>query len=304
VTLSSNCAPGSIAVKAATTCQVTATNTTFNDAAVNLRTTVNDRLQITGATGATVAGGAATANVTVAGAQAGVPSVDPGSLAGYIPLDLFGGTAQFPIGDEQIVNIDVPAFTYNGKTYTRVGVDSNGYLVAGGGISEDNNCCNLPTGADPAPPNDMLAPLWTDLDGSGALGILANVLTDGVNTWLVIEWRVNDFGTTSSRVFQAWIGVDGFQDITYAYDGPQANPIGQPFGYGAENETGQGDMVFDALPTVDQRVTSTDPTPGASYSYSVTVQGKKAGAGVVTSEMTVPDQPGATTIVRSNVTVS
>jgi hypothetical protein len=304
VTLASNCNPTSIAVKASSTCTVTATNNTFNDAAVSLRTTANDRLRITGATGATVVNGVATANVTIAGAQAGVPSVGPGTIAGYIPLDLFGGTLTTPVGDESIVNLDVPSFVYNGRTYSAVGVDSNGYLVAGGGTAEDNNCCNLPTGADPAPPNNMLAPFWSDLDGTGATGILANVLTDGVGTWLVIEWRVNVFGTTSLRTFQAWIGVDGVQDIAFSYADPSANALGQAFGFGAENELGQGDMVFGAPPTEDQVVTSTDPTPGASYTYNVTVRGQQAGAGVVTSEMTVPGQPGATTVVRSNVTVS
>jgi hypothetical protein len=304
VTLASSCTPASIAVKATTTCTVTATNNTFNDAAVSLRTTANDPLRITDATGATVVNGVATANPTVAGAQAGVPSLSAGTIAGYIPLDLFGGTAVLPIGDEQIINLDVPAYVYNGKTYTSVGVDSNGYLLAGGGSAEDNNCCNLPSGIDPAPPNDMLAPFWSDLDGTGAQGILANVLTDGVGTWLVVEWRVNVFGTTSLRKFQTWIGVGGAQDIAFSYDDPSLNAGGQPFGFGAENELGQGDMRFGPVPGTDQYVSSTDPTPGASYTYNVTVRGQHAGAGVVTSEMTVPGQPGATTVVRSNVTVS
>ena len=93
-------------------------------------------------------------------------------------------------------------------------MDSNGYSIAGGGSSEDNNCCNLPTGPDPAPPNNMLAPFWTDLDGTGADGIYVAVLTDGVDTWIVIEHQVNVFGTTSNRHFQVWIGINGVQDIS------------------------------------------------------------------------------------------
>jgi hypothetical protein len=60
--------------------------------------------------------------------------------------------------------------------------------------------------------------LWTDLDGTGAPGIYAGTLTDGVSTWLVIEWRVNDWGTTNQRRFQTWIGVNGVEDISYGYD--------------------------------------------------------------------------------------
>ena len=64
----------------------------------------------------------------------------------------------------------MPAFVYNGETYTSVGVDSNGYLIAGGGTAEDNNCCNLPRDPEPARPNNVLAPFWTDLDGTGRPG--------------------------------------------------------------------------------------------------------------------------------------
>ena len=56
-------------------------------------------------------------------------------------------------------------------TYGTIGVNSNGYLVAGGGTAEDNNCCNVPGGPSPERPNDVLAPFWTDLDGSDAPGI-------------------------------------------------------------------------------------------------------------------------------------
>ena len=177
-----------------------------------------------------------------------------------------------PIGDEAIVNFNGPAFEYNGRTYTRFGVDSNGYVVVGGGTVEDNECCTLPAGPDPARPNTILAPFWTDLDGTGAPGILVGVLTDGADDWLVVEWRVNVFGTTDQRRFQVWIGLaddaDPEQDITFAYAAPQADPAGQDFLVGAENELGEGD-VSSFLPTADQRVTSSPATPGGSASYVV-----------------------------------
>ena len=200
----------------------------------------------------------------------------------------------------------MPAFVYNGVTYTSFGVDSNGYLVAGGGDVEDNNCCNLPPGADPAPPNNMLAPFWTDLDGTPAAGdgIRAATLTDGVNTWLVIEWQVNVFGTSSNRHFQMWIGVNGTQDITFAYD-PAAlpgDPAGQDFLVGAENVAGQGEMVA-TLPTTDLVVTSTDPTPGGSVTYTLTVRGVRVGTGTVTTEMVTGSVPGVT-VVESEIDVT
>jgi len=305
VSLAQSCEPSSIPKGSTTTCSVVATNESFETQTVDLDTSTSANLAITGASGATVVDSrhAQLHGVTLDGAQPGVPDVADGSLFGYIPLDAFGVTP-VAVGDEDIVNFIVPTFVFNGKPYNEVGVDSNGYLIAGGGTSEDNNCCNLPPGADPALPNDVLAPFWTDLDGTGAPGVFAATLTDGVDSWLVIEHRVNVFGTTSQRVFQVWLGVNGTQDITFAYDPGNlpADPNGQDFLVGAENELGQGDMVA-ALPITDQRVTSTDPVPGDSASYSLTILGKARGTGTVTTEMDATGVPG-TTIVRSSVRVT
>ena len=96
---------------------------------------------------------------------------------------------------------------------------------------------------DPARPNGVLAPYWTDLDGTGAEGIRAGTLTDGVNTWIVLQWDVVLFGTTSARAMQIWIGIDGVEDITYGYDVGTLG-VGTPAGYGltvgAENPSGTG----------------------------------------------------------------
>jgi hypothetical protein len=129
------------------------------------------------------------------------PGISP---AGYIPLDQLG-VAPIRIGDEEIINLDVPSFLFNGLTHTRIGIDSNGYLIVDGGdpLGGDNNCCNLEFG--PARPNGILAPFWTDLDGGGVPGIFTADVTDGVNSWRVVEWRVNVFGTSSIRRFQVWM---------------------------------------------------------------------------------------------------
>jgi VCBS repeat-containing protein len=180
--------------------------------------------------------------------------VAPGQLFGYLPLDAFGIAPQ-AIGDEEILNFTVPSFVYNGATHNVVGVDSNGYIVVGGGTAADNNCCEPVVGST-AQPNGVLAPFWTDLDGINAPGIFAATLTDGVDSWVVVEWRVNVFGTNSGRTFQVWIGVNGSEDITYAYPGPLADPFGQPLVVGAENMDGtSGDSIV-GPPTEDLRVTS------------------------------------------------
>ncbi|MFN8196152.1 MAG: S8 family serine peptidase [Nocardioidaceae bacterium] len=294
VGLDQTCSAPSVARGTTATCTVTATNNSFDSQSVTSKTSVSSRLRITGASGATVSNGVASASGTLGPAQLGVPSVDPGGLFGYIPLDAFG-TSPTPIGDEQMLNFNVPEFVFNGVKSSAVGIDSNGYLVVGGGTSADNNCCNLPSGADPAPPNNVLAPFWTDLDGTGTTGILVNVLTDGVSSWLVVEWRVNVFGTSDTRTFQTWIGVNGVQDISFAYASPPASPFGQPFLVGAENANGEGDMEA-VLPSTDLTVTSTDPAPGDSLTYTVTVRGLQVGQARVHSEMTADGVAGVTVV--------
>ena len=118
------------------------------------RRRVDERLRITrSSSGATRAArhGVERTSVPLAGAHAGRPRRSrPGRRpAGYLPLDDFGVTP-IPIGDEDILNFNVPPFVYNGdRRTTAIGVDSNGYLVVGGGDAEDNNCCTAAGAAEP-----------------------------------------------------------------------------------------------------------------------------------------------------------
>ena len=306
VNLSSVCDPTGLHKGSNSLCTITATNNSAGDTNVDLTTTVNNKLKVVGASGAHIVGDRKVEllNVDLAGAAPGVPSIAPGaSPAGFLPLSLFGVTP-VPIGDETIVNFSVPTFRFAGEDWSRIGVDSNGYIVVGGGAAEDNNCCNLTQIPDPARPNNVLAPFWTDLDGTDDEGILATVLTDGVDSWIVVEWQVDIFGTTSNQHFQAWIGIQGDgnsgQDITFAYD-PAHLPSngGQPFLVGAENKLGTGGAQIAGLPTQDLRVTSTDATPGASVSYTVTVKGVALGAGKVVNEMDTPNVPGVTVVTNT-----
>ena len=68
------------------------------------------------------------------------------------------------------------------STYTQIGVDSNGYVVAGGGTREDNDCCNLPDRAGAGPAQQHAGAVLDRPRRDGAPGIFAGTLTDGVNT--------------------------------------------------------------------------------------------------------------------------
>ncbi|MEU2200736.1 S8 family serine peptidase [Isoptericola sp. NPDC019482] len=292
VAVDQSCDEASIRAKQDVTCTVTATNLSFNDQSVTSTTTGEGALK-----------GLRTVTSTLAGAELGVPSVadvPDGAPAGYLDLEAFG-IAPTSVGDESIVNFTVPAFVYNGRTYTTVAVDSNGYLVAGGGTSTDNNCCNLPGGPSPERPNDVLAPFWTDLDsaagdGTAADGVRVGSLTDGVNDWLVFQWDMYVWGTQDARTFQVWVGTNGTQDVSFTYPGAMADPAGQAFLVGAENAAGAGDMVAELPDGTDKVVTSTDPTPGGTLTYDVTLRGKKPGKGVVHTELVADEVPGVTVV--------
>jgi subtilisin family serine protease len=298
VPIDQTCTPSTIARNTGqSTCTVTVQNNSLQATDVTALSTLSSQLRLNSVTGATQVGTQiATKTATLAARQPDKPVIGPGSLVGYLPLDLFGITPT-PIGDEQALNFNVPPYVFAGQTYNRIGVVSNGYSVAGGTSSNDDVQFAPQTLPDPARPNNVLAPYWTDLDGAGTPGVYAGTLTDGVGTWLVLEWRVNLFGTTSQKVFQQWIGVEGTEDITYAYD--PANLPGDPgpsYGLtvGAENADGTAGSQITGPPVEDYRVASTPGAPGGSMTYSMNIKGVQKGTGSVTTGTSTPLVKGLT----------
>jgi hypothetical protein len=317
VSLTQTCDPTSVAVGDSSTCEATVQNDTFSDADVAPVTSTNDNLEITGADGATVRNGTASPGTVTLGKKIeGAPQIGDGdspSGGEYLPLSQFGVPPD-PVGDETIINYDVPAFVYHDTTYTRIGVTSNGYLVAGGGTAADVTFVpqDLP---DPHPPNNVLAPFWTDLDGSsgntgGGDGIRVGVVGDATHRWLVVEWDVAIFGApTDVRSFQVWLGLNDTEDISFVWNatlGPA--PADSGLTIGAENSNGSGGSQLADIPDASsgyaaKRVVSTPSTPGGSLIYRVTVQGQSTGTGQVTTRMTTPDTPG-TYVVRTPIKVT
>ena len=303
VSATQSCTPKRIRKGKKTACTVSATNNDFDAQGVSFVTEVSKHLKIKRTTAGKLKGGKVRVVRSLAGAELGVPSVaeaDDTPGEGYLPLGIFGIEPE-AIGDEDIYNYDLPAFSYNGKMETSIGVDSNGYLVVGGGSSEDNQCCDLPDGPSSERPNSILAPFWTDLDGGGAPGISVANLGDGTNSWIVVQWEVNVWGTSDRRAFQIWLGINGTQDISYEYEVPQTDPSGQPYLVGAENAAGAGD-VSAFLPTGSLRVTSTDASPGDTFTYRMRIRGKQRGPGRVRTEMKAEKVPG-TTLLNTPVKV-
>lgn len=292
LTLDKTCDPTEFKRNETTTCTITMVNTTFSNAQVSLVDELPKQLKLQPGTvtgGATASGntvsyngtlfGAAPPDITIASQPGGSPA------GGYLPLQLFGIAPISNIGDESIVNYNIPPFLYGGVTYTRIGITSNGYAVVGGGTAADVDFINqhLP---DSTPPNNVLAPFWTDLNPAqgGALRIAS--LTDGVDSWIVVEWdKVVEYGTTTANSFQIWIGINGVQDITFTYGTLQG--VGDQ-GYltvGAENSYGNRGQNYyidgeGTLPEEgDELVVGAVPgSPGETRVITYQAKGDKTGS--------------------------
>lgn len=157
------------------------------------------------------------------------PLIDPESAFG---VDL---------GDEGLENYAIPAgldlgMPFGDVVYDTFGVTSNGYVVMGGGDSQDISFApqDMP---DPARPNNVLAPYWTDLDFDDGGELYVGLINDG--SWYVgwlIQWEgVPLYGTggTETRSFQVFIGTEYGRDtyfggdyITFEYDSSDMGPGG------------------------------------------------------------------------------
>jgi subtilisin family serine protease len=295
--LAAECSPAAVARKALTDCTVTMTNNTFASADVDMTATLPRQLQLQPAT---VAGGTAGTNTVrfagdLFGAEPPSPSVAaaPGdSPAGYLPLSAFGVAPIAGVGDETISNFNVPAFTYAGETYTRIGIVSNGYAVVGGGSGADVDFINqvLPNAQRP---NNVLAPFWTDLNPGAGGALRVGVLSGGGNSWLVLDWQaVKEYSTANTASFQIWIGINGTEDITYTYGPLDGDGDGGFLTVGAENSFGNrgGNYYADGVGTLpaagtELRVTSVPGQPGETKVVSFQAAGFQTGAYTMYAEL-------------------
>jgi hypothetical protein len=242
-----------------------------------------------------------------------------GAAGGYLPLSLFGIAPIGGMGDETLTNFNVPAFKYGGEAYSSLAIDSNGYVIVGGGDANDNECCNMPDLPDPGKPNNTLAPFWTDLNPADAAapagsGIRIGDLTDGTNSWIVIDYNnVPLFGGAKLETFEIWIQEGDTEGLWYDF-GPVADP-GNLTGLviGAENRDGtsgvttysdpEGGPVHGTIGTVpanndEYAVVLTGPTAGGSVSIDYDATALKAGTYTETANLTSDVTPGITQITQ------
>lgn len=291
ITIGQTCDPTTIGVGSTTDCTVTATNNLPVEAPVKVAVASQPGLPITKVTkpGKKNTLGAVWNGTLSAALAPTITSVAPGETpgGGYLPLADFGIAPVAGAGDETIQNFTVPAFKYGSETYTSIGVDSNGYVVVGGGVAEDNNCCEPQTFPNPTRPNNVVAPFWTDLNPAQGGAIRVGTLGDGTNTWLVVDYDgVPEYGKTAGNQFQVWFQTGDTEDVSFAY-GALAGST-SPLSAGAENRDGTSGANVTPVANGQFVVTTAPPTPGGSVTFGYTATGVTKGTYTLRAQLTSP----------------
>ncbi len=329
VSLTNTCSPTSIAAKTGVShCTVTAQN--LGTVAASTSLTVKQRekgkaLRYTnvGAPGSVIGSGE---GVQWSGtlSPASAPPVNAinnitgnGPAGGYLPLSLFGITPISGVGDDTITNFNVPTYYYGGEPYTSIGVVSNGYVVVGGGTASDVNFFPQ-TFPNPARPNNVMAPFWTDLNpaasGGGAIRI-ATLTDNATSDWLIVDFdHVKNFSNATTHTGEVWIrlssrsnvGPSGEQ-LTWSYgaaNGASGDP-GSAMNWGAENRDGTSGKNLAAAPAdnTEYRPVLGTPVPGGSVTIPFDLSGKKTGTWHSDASMT-SNQTAGTTIAPRAITIT
>ena len=122
--------------------------------------------------------------------------------------------------------------------------------MVGGGRQQDVDFINqlLP---DTALPNNILAPFWTDLNPADGGTLNINILTDGIDDWIVVEWTgIPEWSSHGAvaHTMQIWIGLDTDtnpgEDISFAYADAQPGGDGGFGTIGAENKFGNRGAII------------------------------------------------------------
>jgi subtilisin family serine protease len=292
VTMEKSCDPATLSKNGLTDCTINVTNTSFEEASVSLIDRLPKELNLVAHSviGAKEEGNRFIFEGSLYGAEPPDVTVSEGSSNGYLSLASLGADPNVTMTDESIVNFNLPAaLVFAGETYTRIGMVSDGYAVVGGGTGADIEYINqdLP---DPTRPNNVLAPFWTDLNGSAGGNYYAYILSDGVSSWFVMEWEDAPNYSSSSdspqlNTFQIWVGLNGVEDISFAYGPTLTAGEGGYLTVGAENQYGNRgqNYYFDGtgtLPLADGKdviVSSVPGEPGETHTITFAAEGRQPG---------------------------
>jgi uncharacterized repeat protein (TIGR01451 family) len=144
--------------------------------------------------------------------------------------------------DDISINFSGMNIYYFGTSYNRLGVSSNGILQPGGSTSATASTQLLPNVTSP---NNVIAPLWTDLNLDAGGDWFYVALTDGTYDYDVFQWtNVPQYGTTQLYTFQIWF-VYGTDMIFFSYGSFPAGVANYNTTIGIEDGTGLvGDTFY------------------------------------------------------------
>jgi subtilisin family serine protease len=317
VHLSHSCTPTTFPAGDSSDCTVTAQNFANDPANVHLEVTSPrpSRLQIQNVSppGTATADGLEWDGTLSEAIPPPINSITPGEgegLAGfgYLKLSDFGIPPQAGFGDETLANVSLSNLSYGHELYSQVGIDSNGYLVMGGGDNNDNNCCDITNFPDTARPNNVIAPFWTDLNPGAGGGVFLATDTEDCGApgpgaddcrYLIIDYEdVPVFGTTRTQSFEVWIqrAPAGHEGITIEYGTLHYPGASTGINEGAENRTGTSGVNLDPFAASDSSYTVNAgfPTPGGSVNITYDAKGVRAGTYTLPARMTSNQTVGTT----------
>ena len=298
ISLSNTCRPAAVRVGGNSSCSVKLANQGTD--AANVRLSVANpapgkvAIQHVSRPGTPHGGGLSFHGTLAATKAPKITSITQGGTgAGYFPLSAIGVPPIPGVGDETMVSLGTSPFLFGGETYDQIGMASDGYAVVGDAGPKDLSAVPQ-TFPDPAAPNNVLAPFWTDLDPSVSGAIYAAEVTDTRHNWIVLDWEgVPTAGTTEFQTFEIWIQIDaGIEAVSFEYE-TVAGP-GAPSGLneGAENRTGTSGVNIHPLASNGTQLSVNTSKPGKGG--SVTIRYRVHGLGRGT--FAIPAR------VRSNVT--
>jgi hypothetical protein len=327
VTLAHTCAPASFPRSTGSShCIVTAQN--LGSVATNASITVAQRengeglrYKNIGAPGSPLGNGPnADGGVTWSGSlsPALAPPVNGFTLGGGEPYGYFPLSAapNGPTGDETAVNFNTPTFMFGNEAYSRIGVVSDGYIVIGGVNSAADIQFQPSLFPNVASPNNVVAPIWTDLNPAFGGAIRVNTVGDGVDSWIVVDYRaVRNYTDPATHTYEVWIRVGATaakEQITMVYastanagSGDSGLAPGLTMNWGAENRDGTSGKNLASAPanSTQYSVDLSPPIPGGAVTIPFDVWSKKAGTFHSDATLT-SDQTSGQTIVPQTLRVT
>jgi subtilisin family serine protease len=311
VTLAASCDDTDLTVGQATACRATVSNTAGGT------TTYHLALHADAAAGDLAVGGAAkparadgngfTATDTLQPSTAPlIRSLAPGGHA-FADLRARGVAPLTGVGDETMLNVATGSshFVFGGRTFHTLGIASDGYAVLGGGDRNDLTFRpqHLP---DPARPNNVLAPYWTDLNPAVGGQVFVGRVPVGTTRYLVVEWRrVRVYHSTDVETFELWIRLGNVQGVSFAYGTVTGAAAPSGLLVGAENADGTSAATLGHAPSTGDRfvVRTSGARPGETETIPFTVTAGSPGSYTLTAVMRSPLVPGQT-VVKVPVGVS